>query len=86
MIAEQAVEIAMAAARSASLVAYLREDHEGIRINFSEDKLRLMAATIRKHRGGFSSEQTTAFLTLYGEELRDYLNQAVRDFIQKKVG
>lgn len=58
----------------------------GITAYYSIQRLRLLAANIRKNRDGFTSEQVVAFLSLYGEELRDEIDNAVRVFLEEKLG
>lgn len=60
-------------------------DSEGVTVSFSSDRLRLLGRLVRKD-SGFSLEQAQAFLTLYGPELREVMESAVRDFVKKKVG
>ena len=60
---------------------------EGIHVSYSLDKLRQLASKVRKEKGGeFSTEQVKAFLSLFGEDLEDRLNQTVREFLQEKLG
>ena len=59
------------------------EDYQGVKVEYSLDKLRLLAGTARKRE--FSSVETRAFLCLYGEELKDKLNQTIREFVQDKL-
>ena len=59
------------------------ELYQGIKIEYSLDKLRLLASTIRKRE--FSTTETLAFLCLYEDELKDKLNQTIREFVQEKL-
>jgi hypothetical protein len=56
---------------------------EGIQVEYSVDKLRLLVSA---HRQGFSSDETRAFLTLYAGELKALLDKTIRDFLKNKVG
>lgn len=59
---------------------------QGIQLNYSLDKLRQLASKVRKDKGGeFSTEQVQAFLSLFGEDLEERLNQTVREFLQEKL-
>jgi len=46
----------------------------------------LLAANIRKNRDGFTSATSCGFLSLYGEELRDEIDNTVRVFLEEKLG
>lgn len=63
-----------------------QEVQEGLVQTYSIGHLRLLGASIRKNRGGFTSTQVRAFLDLYGEEIVDRMDKAVRDFLQEKLG
>lgn len=58
----------------------------GVLVFYNTSRLRQMAATIRKNNGGFTSEQVEAFLSLYGEALKDALDTTVKKFLQEKLG
>jgi hypothetical protein len=57
--------------------------YQGVKVEYSLDKLRLLAGTARKRE--FSTTETRAFLCLYEEELKDKLNQTIREFVQEKL-
>jgi hypothetical protein len=56
-----------------------------MQIEISEQKLRLLGETIRRDTGGFTSEQVRAFLVIYGEELQETIENAVKQFLKKKL-
>jgi hypothetical protein len=59
---------------------------DGIQASYGVARLRLLAASIRRTKGGFTSAQVRAFLLLYGDDLQAALDQTVRDFLTEKVG
>jgi len=61
--------------------------YSGLRVEYSLSKLRQIATTIRKDRSNeFSTGQTAAFLDLYREDLEARVNDAVRKFLEEKLG
>jgi hypothetical protein len=61
--------------------------YSGMRVDFSLGKLRQIAITARKSRGGeFSTEHMGAFLSLYREDIEERVNKAVREFLEEKLG
>lgn len=61
------------------------EVFNGIRVEYSIDRLRLIAASI-KGRAGFTSKQMEAFLLIHQNELQSKLDQTVKNFVQSKIG
>lgn len=60
--------------------------YPGIRLEFPLNKLRLMATTIRKDRGGeISSEQIAAILDIFRQDIEARANDAVREFLEAKL-
>ena len=57
----------------------------GVRVEYSIDRLRLIASSING-RAGFTSKQIDAFLLIYRHELQSKLDQTVKNFIQSKIG
>ena len=60
---------------------------DGVRADYSVEKLRLLGRLVRKEKGigEFSSDQARAFLSLHGDELRDRIDAAVRAFLKEKL-
>lgn len=60
---------------------------DGIKVEYDINRLRLMGKLARKTKGEsvFTSEQARAFLLLHGQELRDRLDKAVREFLKEKL-
>jgi len=59
---------------------------KGLEIQIGLPTLRRIAETIRRDDGGFTTEQVRAFLLLYDEELKQAINNTVKDFLRKKLG
>lgn len=57
--------------------------YDGVKVELPTSKIRLLASTVRKSE--FSTEQTKAFLSLYGEVLEERINKTIRDFIAEKL-
>jgi len=57
----------------------------GVRVEYSIDRLRLIASSING-RAGFTSKQIDAFLLIHQNELQSKLDQTVKNFIQSKIG
>jgi hypothetical protein len=81
--------LASMAARNADYVPIDRNcthtlsDETSIYVIYSLEHLRLLGREVRE---GFTSEQAQAFLLLHGQELKDVIDQTVKDFLKKKVG
>jgi hypothetical protein len=56
---------------------------EGIALNLSLGNIRSLGALIRK--GQFSSDDARAFVKLYGQDLKDFLNRQVREYMEQKL-
>jgi len=60
---------------------------DGITVSYSVDRLRQIGhlASAKKGRE-FGTTETHALLLLYGQELVDRLDEAVRKFLEEKLG
>lgn len=60
---------------------------DGIRVEYTADRLRLLGKLVRKSKGDpeFTSDQARAFLLLHGQELQDRLDKTMRDFLKEKL-
>lgn len=61
---------------------------DGIRAEYSIDRLRSIGTITRRIKGGdpvFTSVQARAFLQLHSKELNDRLDQTLRDFFKEKL-
>jgi hypothetical protein len=60
--------------------------YDGVRMDYPIGRLRLLGRLVTKAKGGdFGTEETRAFLLLHGTELRDRVDQAVREFLKEKL-
>lgn len=59
---------------------------DGVRAEYDVNRLRLLGKLIRKQKGEeFTSDQARSFLLLHGDELKDRLDKATRDFLKEKL-
>jgi hypothetical protein len=58
--------------------------YQGVRFDFSLDRIRILANVIGK-RNDFSTEQVNAFLALFREEFEAHVNKAAREFVEGKL-
>jgi len=60
---------------------------DGIRATYSVDRLRQMGCLASTKKGRlFGTAETRALLLLYGQELQDRLDAAVRQLLEEKLG
>jgi len=60
---------------------------DGIEVSYSVDRLRQIGHLIRAKNGkDFGTAETHGFLLLHGQELQDAISEAVRVFLQEKLG
>lgn len=59
---------------------------EGIRVSYSIDRLRQIGHLVSAKKGReFGTAETRALLLLYGQDLQDRLDEAVRKFLEEKI-
>src|SRR5208282_5262680 len=60
--------------------------YDGVRLDYPTARLRLLGRLVTKAKGGdFGTDQTAAFLLLHSTELRDRVDQTVREFMKEKL-
>lgn len=56
-----------------------------VTVEFTSERIRQVAARVRKDQGGCTTEQAEAFLALYSGNLKDLLETVATEFITKKL-
>lgn len=56
-----------------------------VKIEFTSERIRQIAAKVRKDQGGFTTAQAEAFLALYAGKLTDLLETCATEFITRKL-
>jgi hypothetical protein len=60
---------------------------DGIQTSYATDRLRQIGQLASAKKGReFGTTETRAFLLLYGQELQDKIDAAVRQFLEEKLG
>ncbi len=60
---------------------------DGVQVSYSVDRLRQIGSLVSAKKGReFGTTETRALLLLYGQDLQDRLDDAVRQFLQEKLG
>lgn len=60
---------------------------DGIQASYTTDRLRQIGHLVSAKKGReFGTTETRALLLLYGQELQDRLDAAVRQFLEEKLG
>lgn len=56
-----------------------------INITFTPERIRQVAAKVRRDDGGFTTAQSEAFLSIYENRLKNCMENAATDFIKNKL-